>query len=88
MDFSKVSVNQRLMLTGANSSIPPRPAQSSWTRESSLDSCSVDGFAAQANVKLLRLFTCAGEFGSVREALLKTDDSSVQQVAVKVLKCE
>lgn len=32
--------------------------------------------------------TCAGEFGSVREALLKTDNSSVQKVAVKVLKCE
>ncbi|MEQ2210751.1 Tyrosine-protein kinase receptor tyro3, partial [Xenoophorus captivus] len=29
-----------------------------------------------------------GEFGSVREAILKTDDSSVQKVAVKVLKCE
>lgn len=29
-----------------------------------------------------------GEFGSVREALLKTEDSSVQQVAVKVLKSD
>lgn len=34
------------------------------------------------------VFTCAGEFGSVREAFLKTEDSSVQKVAVKVLKCE
>lgn len=29
-----------------------------------------------------------GEFGSVREAILKTDDSSVQKVAVKVLKSD
>ncbi|XP_044022999.1 tyrosine-protein kinase receptor TYRO3 isoform X3 [Siniperca chuatsi] len=29
-----------------------------------------------------------GEFGSVREALLKTEDSSVQKVAVKVLKSD
>ncbi|XP_029972131.1 tyrosine-protein kinase receptor TYRO3 [Salarias fasciatus] len=29
-----------------------------------------------------------GEFGSVREALLKTDDSSIQKVAVKVLKSD
>lgn len=34
------------------------------------------------------LCTCAGEFGSVREAFLKTQDSSVQKVAVKVLKSE
>ncbi len=34
------------------------------------------------------LCACAGEFGSVREAFLKTEDSSVQKVAVKVLKCE
>lgn len=32
------------------------------------------------------LFSCAGEFGSVREAFLKMEDSSVQKVAVKVLK--
>ncbi|XP_038575724.1 tyrosine-protein kinase receptor TYRO3-like [Micropterus salmoides] len=34
------------------------------------------------------LCTCAGEFGSVREAFLKTQDSSVQKVAVKVLKTD
>lgn len=33
------------------------------------------------------LFPCAGEFGSVREAILKTDDTDIQKVAVKVLKC-
>lgn len=36
----------------------------------------------------MHVCACAGEFGSVREALLKTEDSSIQQVAVKVLKCE
>uniref|UniRef100_A0A8P4KMU9 Tyrosine-protein kinase receptor TYRO3 n=1 Tax=Dicentrarchus labrax TaxID=13489 RepID=A0A8P4KMU9_DICLA len=65
-------------------------------QESTLDSLSINNDLKNKLQDVLipeRLLTLGhmlgkGEFGSVREAFLKTEDSSVQKVAVKVLKSD